>query len=186
MTNLQQHLAKGETLRWSGRPRQGIVLRAADAFMIPFSILWAGFAVFWEASVLRDGAPVFFALWGIPFVLMGLYVTVGRFFFDATRRAKTEYGVTDQRIIIDRGPRGALTSLELATLGEITINSSGDGSGTIMFGPSNLMTSMYAGTPWPGLKLPPSFDMIPDARRVYEIIREARQRQSAQLPSRAG
>jgi hypothetical protein len=177
VTNLSQHLVKGETLRWSGRPRQGIVLRASDALMIPFSILWAGFAFFWEASVLRDGAPVFFGLWGIPFVLVGLYVTAGRFFYDASRRAKTEYGVTDQRIIIDRGPRGALTSLELATLGEVTVSSSSDGSGTIMFGPSNMMTTMYAGTPWPGLKLPPSFDLIPEAKRVYEIIREARPRQ---------
>lgn len=180
MTNLAQHLVKGETLRWSGRPRQGILLRPSDALMIPFSILWAGFAFFWEASVLRDGAPGFFALWGIPFVLMGLYVTVGRFFLDAARRAKTEYAVTDQRIIIDRGARGTMTSLELATLGEITVSSSADGSGTIAFGPSNIVTSMYAGTPWPGVKLPPSFDMIPDARRVYEIIRDARARPTAQ------
>jgi hypothetical protein len=147
--------------------------------MIPFSILWAGFAFFWEGTVLRGGAPTFFALWGIPFVLVGLYVTVGRFFYDAAQRGKTEYGVTDQRIIID-GPRGTLTSLELGTLGEVTLSTKGDGSGTIMFGPSNLMTTMYAGTPWPGLKLPPTFDLIPDARRVYEIIRECRPRQILQ------
>jgi hypothetical protein len=147
--------------------------------MIPFSILWAGFAFFWEASVLRDGAPTFFALWGIPFVLVGLYVTVGRFFYDAVRRGKTEYGVTDQRIIID-GPRGTLTSLELGALGEVTLSTKGDGSGTIVFGPSNLMTTMYAGTPWPGLKLPPTFDLIPDARRVYETIRDLRPRQISQ------
>jgi hypothetical protein len=64
VTNLTQHLGTGETLRWSGHPRQGVMLRSADVFMIPFSILWAGFAFFWEASVLRGGAPVFFALWG--------------------------------------------------------------------------------------------------------------------------
>jgi hypothetical protein len=180
VTNLSQHLARGEALQWSGRPRQGIVLRASDAFMIPFSILWAGFAFFWEASVLRGGAPLFFGLWGIPFVLVGLYATIGRFFYDAARRASTEYGVTNQRIIIDRGPRGALTSLELPTLGEVTVASSRDGSGTITFGPSNVMATMYAGTPWPGLKLPPSFDLIPEAKRVYEIIRQARSREIAQ------
>ncbi len=175
VTSISQYLAKGESLNWSGTPRQGVVLRPSDALMIPFSLLWAGFAFFWETSVFRDGAPTFFVLWGIPFVLMGLYITVGRFFHDAARRAKTEYGVTDQRIII-AGPRGALTSLELATLGEVNLTTKSDGSGTIVFGPSNLMTTMYAGTAWPGVKQPPSFDVIPDARRVYEIIRESRPR----------
>ena len=100
MTTISQYLTKGESLKWSGVPRQGLVFRPSDALMVPFSVFWAGFAVFWEASVLKDGAPTFFALWGIPFVLMGLYITVGRFFHDAMRRAKIEYGVTDQRIII--------------------------------------------------------------------------------------
>lgn len=178
-TTIGQNLAKGELLKWSGKPRQGIVLRGSDAMMIPFSLLWAGFAFFWEATVLRGGGPAFFALWGIPFVLIGVYVTVGRFFLDASLRAKTQYGITDQRIIIDRGRGGSLTSLELAALGEMTVDTRADGSGTITFGPTNMKTTMYAGTPWPGLKMPPSFDLIPDARNVYEMIRVLRAGESS-------
>ncbi len=62
--------------------------------MIPFSLLWCGFAIFWEVSVLSTDGPLIFKLWGIPFVIVGLYMAVGRFFIDAKQRAKMYYGVT--------------------------------------------------------------------------------------------
>jgi hypothetical protein len=93
---LQRELAPQEKLLWVGQPRQGLLLRSADLFLIPFSLLWGGFAVFWEASVVRTGAPFFFKLWGVPFVLVGIYIVFGRFFADARQRRRTFYGVTDQ------------------------------------------------------------------------------------------
>jgi len=86
---------------WKGKPKQGIVFTGSDIFMIPFSVLWAGFAVFWEISVLRiKAAPIIFTLWGIPYVLAGIYITVGRFIHNYLNRKNTEYFVTDKRIII--------------------------------------------------------------------------------------
>jgi hypothetical protein len=49
---IEQELSSGERLIWSGQPRCGIRLRGADAFVIPFSILWCGFAIFWEVMAL--------------------------------------------------------------------------------------------------------------------------------------
>lgn len=60
-SSMSHFLSSGELL-WSGPPRGGLRLRRQDAFMMPFCILWGGFAVFWEFSVLsvasRSRAPV--------------------------------------------------------------------------------------------------------------------------------
>jgi Bacterial membrane flanked domain. len=174
VVSVQFALDRGERQLWAGQPRQGIVLRSTDAFMIPFSLLWGGFAVFWEASVLSDNAPFPFALFGVPFVLVALYITVGRFFVDARRRSGTTYAVTSERVLISSGILTPTTkSLNLRTLSDITLQEGRDGAGTITFGPSLPFAAFYAGTAWPGVPQTPSFEMIPDAHRVYDIIREA-------------
>ncbi|BCW78901.1 hypothetical protein NicSoilC5_09200 [Arthrobacter sp. NicSoilC5] len=42
----------------------------------------------------------FFALWGIPFVLVGLYFIFGRFIYKKRRKLRTVYGLTDRRAIV--------------------------------------------------------------------------------------
>jgi hypothetical protein len=177
--SIQFALDRGERQLWAGAPRQGVVLRPADMYLIPFTLLWAGFAIFWEASVVRDGAPLFMVLWGIPFVVVGLYIVGGRFWIDARRRARTTYALTSERLLISSGRRApAMKSLDLRTVSDITLRERRDGSGTITFGPTHPLAALYAGAAWPGVAQPPSFEMIPSARRVYELIREA-QRASA-------
>jgi len=175
---IRRELSPGEApLSW-GRPRQGVVVRGSDAFTIPFSVLWCGFAVFWEASVLRaPNAPVFFALWGIPFVLIGVYIVVGRFFVEARQRAHTYYAVTPERVIIVSGVFARkVKSLSLRTLSDLSLSESGSGEGTITFGAQHPMAAMFGGMRgWPGAAqhLGPTFDLIRDAKSVYEMIRSA-------------
>lgn len=134
---LTRELGPGERLLWSGQPRSGIRLTAGDAFLIPFSLCWAGFACFWEYSVIQHAAPVFFRLWGIPFVLLGVYLMAGRFFADAYRRRRTFYGLTDSRILIASGVfTRTVTGLDLGKIAQLEIRERSDGSGTISFGPS--------------------------------------------------
>jgi hypothetical protein len=107
---LQPHLRPNERLLWCGRPDPRVWFTAADAFMIPFSILWGGFAIFWEVGV--SGGPIFAVIWGIPFVAIGLYMIFGRFFYKHYRKKRTCYGITDQRALVAIGP-GFLTDSPL-------------------------------------------------------------------------
>lgn len=173
---LSQHLDPNEHLLWSGQPRSGIRLRPQDAFLIPFSLMWCGFAIFWEVSVVRSGAPFFFMIWGIPFVCVGLFFVFGRFIFDARGRANTYYGVTNERILIVSGLFSQQTkSLQLRTLADLSLTQRKDGSGTIAFGPTNYMNGMFPAGAWPGAGRysPPSFDLIDRAKQVYDTIRSA-------------
>lgn len=173
---VEGELHEHEQLFWRGQPRRGIRLRPCDAFLIPFSLLWCGFAIFWEFGVVSSGAPWFFVLWGIPFVLVGLYFVFGRFLADAKAREKTYYGVTEERIIIISGLFSRrVKSLNLRTLSDISLTEKSDSSGTITFGPTHPMSSWFAGGWWPGAGqyAAPSFDMIENVREVYDRIVDA-------------
>ncbi len=116
------YLLNSERVLWSGQPKQGLTISGKDTLLIPFSLLWGGFAIFWNAMVWlapfemdTGGTPTwFFKLWGLPFLAIGLYLGVGRFFHDATLRKKLFYAVTDQRILVLR--RAKITSLDIRRL----------------------------------------------------------------------
>ena len=179
-TPLDSYLDAGERLLWSGQPKRGLRLQGSDIVMIPFSLMWGGFAIFWEASVLglvqmnahQKTPPIFMAIWGIPFVVIGLYMIAGRFFFDAATRAKTWYAVTDQRILIVKTFfSSSVTSFDYAQLPALNLNERGDHSGDIIFG------SPFAdfSTRNSRRNMAPGFYLLPDARRIYDLIRGAQQ-----------
>jgi len=178
---VQQELETGESLLWAGIPKQGPALRDSDLTVIPFSLLFGGFAFYWEWSVYQSG-PVLFRLWGIPFVLAGLYVMVGRFFVDSEQRSKTAYGLSDRRIVIVSGILARnVTSLALDQLPEIHVSEKPDRSGTINFGPvvqDITVRQGYLGARMAYRRVPASscFDMIPEMRDVLDRIRQAQRK----------
>ena len=170
---LRQHLGQGESLTWTGRPRQGLTFRRSDLFLIPFSLLWCSFAIFWESAAIGTSAPLFFKLWGIPFVLIGLYLVAGRFFFDAKKRARTAYGITQDRIIILSGFfQKSLKSVNIKSVSEISYKEDKDRSGTILFGPTDPRYALAQGYDWFGNRYPARLEMIEDVKNVYSRIIE--------------
>lgn len=174
---IRSELDAGEQVLWAGQPRQGVVLRSSDLFAIPFSVVWGGFAVFWLTSAIHTGAPLEFMLFGIPFVMVGLYIVVGRFFVEARRRANMSYAVTSQRVLIVSGLLGKkVKSLNLKTIPELSLSLRPDGSGTITFGAPHALAAMFGGmSSWPGAAQhqAPCFDLVPEARAVYDTLRKA-------------
>ena len=116
-------LLDGEKIIWTRQPAQGLRLSPRDGFFIPASLLWGGFAIFWESKVLSaPNAPIFMAIWGVPFMLVGLYLIIGRFFVDAWIRRSTNYALTNQRVLILRQkPLGNFITLSLSRLPDMRL-----------------------------------------------------------------
>jgi hypothetical protein len=167
-------IPEGETVRWSGAPCGGLILRASDAAAIPFTLLWCGFAIFWETSVVREGAPLFMVIWGVPFVLVGLYAVAGRFVWDAYVRARTRYAVTDRAayIVVD-GIGGGVRRFGGSALGDVRIAQKPDGSGTLRFaeGVPGMWSRRY---PWQPSGAP-AFEGIRDFDAAYAAVLAAQQ-----------
>lgn len=175
---IQSLLEPGEEILWSGRPQQGLILRPSDGLAIPFSLVWCGFAIFWESQVIEHGAPDFFDIWGIPFVLIGLYLVFGRFFYDAFQRRRTYYAITNQRVVIvTRAFSNNIRTLALEGLTDINLSVKTNGRGTLRFGRDASAYGSFSFR-WPGMSgMAPAFEGIDNAAAVLRIVRDAQKQQ---------
>lgn len=164
-------LLPGEKLLWAGKPKTGLRLQAGDIFMIPFSLLWGGFALFWESSVILKDAPLLFKIWGIPFVVIGLHMIFGRFLVDSKKRSNTFYGITNDRILIWSGIfRKDLKSVSVKNLPQITLTRVKNGYGTIVLGHNDFRNVMTSVNIFPSGQAVPSLELIPDVNEVYKLL----------------
>lgn len=172
MDDIANRLMPGEKLLWRGQPGQGLRLSPRDGLLIPFSLAWCGFAVFWESTVARTNAPWFFLLWGAMFVAAGLYFVIGRFILDAWLRFNTQYAVTDRRVLILRsGAFSSFVALNREQLPQTQLTESGNGRGTIVFGePASAWAGNRLRGLTPALDPTPQFIAIENARSVFETI----------------
>lgn len=97
------HIGAGDTILWKGRPERGITFRPNNIAMIPFGIFFAAFAVFWMSMAASAFPP--FAIFGLPFVLIGLYLAGGKLIVDECMKGRTAYVITNKAIIRKRGNR---------------------------------------------------------------------------------
>lgn len=181
----------GEHLLWSGALFYRGGLAVKDIFMIPFSLVWSGFAFFWEYKVImsyiRTGEMLYilFIAFGSIFVIAGIYLLVGRFFYEAYAARSTFYAVTDRRVVIrmEAFPR-RVQSIFINKLDKIEFVSGKGTAGSIIFGRGsystyfnnatfyNQTTGMYqpVGGNLTYYNRPPGFYNIENAANVHQLI----------------
>jgi hypothetical protein len=143
---LQPELLSGESIYWAGMPNPQVIFHSDDWGMIPFSLLWGGFTIFWEADALglwnsaprssAEAVSTFASLWGIPFVMIGQYMIWGRFVVDAWLKRRTYYAVTNRRVLIlQEGWKRKTNFVFLESLPELSRE--GTSIGTLWLGPKS-------------------------------------------------
>ena len=184
-------LQPGEAVQWTGRPNPAVIFHKEDWGVIPFSLLWGGFAIFWllGASGLGNfwtnrphGTFQWFGvIWGTPFVLLGQYFIWGRFVHSRWRKRRTYYALTDRRaIIVEDGFSGRKASsayFESTTMVDKWARR--DGIGSISFGGPVQGEWRWGRNNPPRV---PTFDDIDNVDSVYQIA--ARLREQPQEPGR--
>jgi len=191
-TQFQQELTPGESLLWSGQPQRSVIFHASDWVAIPFSFLWGGFAIFWEWGVTghfgnsnsSHQAPGFFALWGVPFIVIGQYMIWGRFFYIAWKKSRTYYALTNKRVLVlCAGSTRKVIDGYLQNLSSVSLTTRSDGIGTLEFSPDFATVSSptfnnrrRGGIPMDINLSRLAFIDIADARNVYQLIQSQRNR----------
>jgi hypothetical protein len=141
LEQLSPSLYPNERVLWSGRPDPAVNFTSGDVYLIPFGLFFLCFSIFWEVGA--SSAPIgFFPLFGIPFVLVGLYYVIGRFFVKHYTKKRTAYAITERRAIVLIGA----SNLRDVNPGEgsRTIRRSRDGRHmTVSFAPVAVTQSLF-------------------------------------------
>jgi hypothetical protein len=191
---IQSELMSGESIYWAGMPNPRVVFHSDDWATVPFSLLWTGFFIFWEADALgvwrdksrQDGTHVFMVLWGIPFLVMGNYVVWGRFLRDAWLKRRTYYGVTNRRLLIlQEGWKRKSSTMFLQEIPQIECE--GTSTGTLWFGKKYPVIVPKGQTSRDMSRFSlgdvPVFADVADVDSVYKLIMDLRARIDPRPPS---
>lgn len=129
---LAPYLRPDETLLWTGQPYTTRKFHA-NPMTVVFTLFWFGFAVFWTVTASAIGGP--FGLFGIPFLLVGVYMLYMLSAGQKKQLRTTVYGVTDRRaIILYTNRRGVnCTEFIFARLASIHMDEVTGTTGTIRF-----------------------------------------------------
>ncbi|HKP84987.1 MAG TPA: hypothetical protein VJZ26_02750 [Blastocatellia bacterium] len=162
----QAQLEPGERLLWYGKPdpRRGLLVTIP---LMLFAIPWTGFSLFWMAAASgfafvesEPGWDSLFALFGVPFVLVGLGLLTSPYWL--YKKAKlTVYALTNRRAMIITGhATRKIQSFAGGDIGLIERTERANGRGDVIFATvETKKNSQQVG-----------FMGISDARRVERLL----------------
>ena len=129
--DVRHELRADETPQWIGYPipKQYAIQEGLTLFL--FGIPWTAFVIFWESQAMKSENLVL-QLWGIPFILVGLYLLANPL-LEYWRALRTIYVVTNQRVFILNGVlRPSKKVFAPSNLGDFDVERKHDGSGNII------------------------------------------------------
>lgn len=142
-----QELDENEEVLWSGQPNPNVYFAKGDLFLVPFTLLWCGFAFVGTYNALVRGTLSLFAIMPVFFCIIGLYITVGRFIVKKIRKMRTGYVITNKRafeIIVTRNRKTKEIYFSQMPGLNSTVNRKKRGS--ITFSNANFFQDFYANT----------------------------------------
>jgi hypothetical protein len=185
---LKKTLLEHEQVLWVGRPKQTVVFTRDDRLLIPFSILWGGFAIYWEIITFfsKDeagtGSPLIFIILGLPFAIFGVYTILGRFIYKAWSKRNTYYAITNKRIIVLDKAKESFQTTDIRSIPSINRTMGPNGIGSVSFGKTKIKpalenTGMDFLDPYIDSRVLTFYD-IPDASKVYKIVHKLKHKRA--------
>jgi len=158
-------LDRGEKLLWSGHPDPTRYLFAKSGYTFLGGLFFFGFSLLWTLGASLQGGA--FALFGVPFMLIGAGLVLSPF-WHLLRGRNATYALTDRRAIIDfSGFMARRISVPLDQIRFIDMRMRRDKSGDIYFKETAVAAEGGYATQRDG------FLAIADASRVEQLLRNA-------------
>lgn len=163
-----------EQLLWVGKTqkRAGMKAKGTNAAVMIFPVFWLMFACFWTAMASIGGG--LFGLFGVPFILIGIFM-LKQFLFIGEQK----YAITNQRVLKYAGKK--LSSEMLCNITDITVFDAGNNLGYVKY---SVIANVYQNSRY-GVQNGVSgaqngFLGIEDPHGVYRILSDAVYSASAQ------
>lgn len=181
---VETELLDGEKILWAGQPDASKIFTAADILLIPFTLLWTSFPALGLLAGMRSNeSDPLFSLFLIPFIAVGLYILIGRFFYKSWAKRRTYYAITDRRVIVISG--GRKRRVIASFIRDIpTVNSSigKNNMGRIIFGNTSPYAASFGNTGMDftgnnSAPLPPIFYDLENAQEVLDLVNRLRDEQ---------
>jgi hypothetical protein len=167
-----KYLDPDEKVIWEGAPsRQLFLFRSSDAVLIPFAAFWALIALVIGAQGLASGS-LFHAVFQLIFPIVGLYLLIGRFFWEAYKRRRTVYALTNKRAFNASRALGR-SMRDMALTPSVEMSWKGNAKGSLTFEPKAYLFS-HAGSwgVWTGDDGSLTFRGVPAPENLYLKARD--------------
>ncbi len=183
-SSIKDYILADERLLWTGKPVKEIRLLPSEKIIMVFGAFWTAFSAFWIAMAYAGTAEMegdaimanIFPLFGIPFLLVGLYLMIISPIRAKRKRKNVEYALTDKRVLIFYNNKiQSLQAFKYNEIQNISFGCDADGVGIVTFLSAfatmiggnglNVKSRRTAGTLY-------GFYNIDNVKKVYKIFCE--------------